>query len=117
MPNKYYGSDGKRYTEATIKANLSKAYREYYLFEPSGVCEGCGQPATCTAHIVPKAVCKTLHMVELIWNPVNWFRSCYTCNSIAENVAGTEIKNLMNFERIKEVIQKYDPERFNKLTL
>lgn len=115
MANKYYGSDGKRYTEATIKANLSKAYKEYYLFEPLGSCEGCGNPATCTAHILPKSVCKTLHKVELIFDPNNWFRSCYRCNSIAENVSGEEIKTLMNFPRIKEVLRVYDPERYLKL--
>jgi hypothetical protein len=115
MPNQYYGSDGKRYSEATIKTNLSKAYKEYYLFEPLGSCEGCGDQATCTAHIIPKAICKTLRKTELIWNPKNWFRSCFSCNSIAENVSGEEIKTLMNFTRIKEVLRVYDPERYLKV--
>lgn len=106
---------GKSYSEATIKANLSQAYREHYLFEPSGSCEGCGGRATCTAHIVPKARCKSLHLVSLIWNPVNWFRSCTRCNSVAENVSSNEILDLLNFDRILEVIKRYDPERYSKL--
>jgi hypothetical protein len=106
---------GKEYSEVTIKSNLSKAYKEYYEFEPVGSCEGCGGRATCTAHILPKAICKTLHLTSLIWNPENWFRSCYQCNSLAENVSSNEILTLLNYDRIKEVLEKYAPERALKL--
>lgn len=116
MANKSYCSiTGKYYTEATIQAKLSKAYREYYLFNQSGPCEGCGRKGFCTAHIIPRARCKTLHIVSMIWNPENWFRACYICNSAAENVSSTEILDLLNYETIKEVIRRYDPERFTKL--
>jgi hypothetical protein len=118
MANKSYCTiTGKYYTEATIKTNLSLAYKEHYLFEPMGSCEGCGGKATCTAHICPKARCKTLKLTSLIWNPVNWFRSCYACNQKAENVSSTEILELKNFERIKAVIEKYDPERASKFLI
>src|SRR5688572_20863779 len=106
---------GKSYSEATIKANLSQAYREYYLFEPKGVCEGCNGTGVCTAHIIPKARCKQLHLTSLIWNPENWFRACYICNAVAENVSSNEILELKNYERIKQVIERYDPERATKL--
>jgi 5-methylcytosine-specific restriction endonuclease McrA len=103
---------GKSYSQNTIDSNLSKAYKEFYLFEPKGSCEGCGKPATCTAHIVPKARCKHLHLTSLIWNPENWFRSCYKCNMIAENPSSDEIKNLMNYDTILRVTEKYDKERY-----
>lgn len=115
MANKYKGSDGRTYSEAQIKANLSKAYKEYYLFEPLGSCEGCGEPATCTAHIVPKARLKQLHKTEYIWNPIDWFRACYRCNQIAENPQSDEIKSLYCYDKILEVTKKLDPERFNKM--
>jgi len=115
MPNYYKCSNGEKVSEATIKARLSAAYREYYLFEPMGICEGCNQLlATCTAHIVPKAICKQVGRTELIWNPMNWFRSCFGCNSIAENPSSEEIKNLKNYDRIVEVTRQLDPERYLK---
>lgn len=115
MAISYCSITDKFYTESTIKANLSRAYKEHYLFEPSGACEGCGKPATCTAHILPKARCKTLGLTSLIWQPENWFRSCYSCNSIAENVSSEAITELKNYDRIKQVLQRYDPERASKL--
>lgn len=116
MANKSYCKlTDQYYTQSQIDTRLSKAYKEHYLFEPSGCCEGCGESATCTAHIIPKAVCKTLGLTSLIWTPKNWFRSCYKCNSIAENVSSTAILGLLNYNTIKEVIREYDPERFTKL--
>jgi hypothetical protein len=106
---------GKSYSEATIKSNLSQAYREYYLFETKGFCEGCNGTGVCTAHIIPKARCKQLHLTSLIWNPVNWFRACYLCNQRAENVSSDAILELKNFETIKEVVTRYDPQRAAKL--
>jgi hypothetical protein len=107
---------GKSYSEATIKANLSKAYKEVYQFEPKGICEGCeSEPGICSAHIVGKSRCKHLKITSMIWSPINFFRSCYRCNSVAENVESLEILELKNIERIKEVLENYDPERFNKM--
>lgn len=116
MPNRYYCSiTDKWYTQNQIDTNLSKAYKEFYLFEPIGLCEGCMGQATCTAHILPKARCKTLHLVSLVWNPKNWFRSCIRCNYQAENVSSDAITKLLNYDRIKEVLIQYDPERASKL--
>jgi len=117
MPNLYYCKlTDKKYSDATIKANLSKAYKEHYLFEPSGACEGCGvEDGVCSAHIVGKARCKTLHIVSMIWNPVNFFRSCYRCNNCVENVESLEILELKNYDHVKYVLELYDPERASKL--
>lgn len=115
MANKYFCSSGERVSEATVQKRLSEAYRGFYLFEPIGSCEGCGEPATCTAHIVPKAICKQLGKTEMIWNPFNWFRSCYRCNAIAENVSSDEIKTLLNYNQILEVTKVLDPQRYQKL--
>ena len=112
---KYHTSSGERVSEATIKSRLSAAYKNHYIGEPLGFCEGCGEPATCTAHIVPKARCKQLHKTEMIWDPYNWFRSCYQCNGIAENPGSDEIRNLMNFFRILEVTRVIDHERYQKM--
>lgn len=105
----------QEYSEATIQTLLSKAYRRYYTFEPQGSCEGCGQQATCTAHIIPKARCKQLHLTSLIWSDFNWFRSCYKCNTAAENISSKEIKELLNYEEILSVYQLYDKERYQIL--
>jgi len=113
--NYYKCSDGTKVSEGVIKSKLSAAYKEFYLFDPVGSCEGCGQPATCTAHIYPKALCKSSGKTEYIWNPINWFRSCFSCNLLAENVASNEIKNLLNYEQILKVTKMLDPQRYEKM--
>ena len=116
--NRYYCKlTDKHYTESTIKANLSRAYKEHYLFEPSGSCEGCNGRGENTAHIIPKARLKVLKLVSLIWNPEVWFRACTRCNLSAENPDSDEIKELLNYERILEVTEKWDKERFLIMTL
>ncbi len=116
MPNYYNCSNGTKVTEATIKANLSKTYRKMYEGEPYPSCEGCGLVrAQGSAHIIPKSVLKSLGLTELIWDPIMIFASCNQCNQIAENVSSIEITKLKNFERIKEVLFKYAPERASKL--
>jgi hypothetical protein len=88
------------------------------MFEPNGVCEGCRlSPGVCSAHIIPKAILKTLKLTSLIWSPEMFFRSCYKCNMICENPESDAIKELKNYERILEVTEKYDKQRFLKMTL
>lgn len=106
---------GKEYSEATIQANLSAAYRDAYTFAPKGPCCGCGHPGTESAHIIPKARCKQLQLTSLIWNPVNFFRSCRFCNVIAENISSKEIRELLNFQEILAVYKQYDNERYQIL--
>jgi hypothetical protein len=109
-------SNGDDVTEATIKAKLSKVYKKMYEGEPYPMCEGCGEErAQGSGHILPKSICKQLHLTELIWSPENIFPSCYKCNQICENVSSTEITKLLNYERIKEVLLKYCPSRASKL--
>jgi 5-methylcytosine-specific restriction endonuclease McrA len=115
MPNKYACSDGSKVTEATIKRNLSEAYREHYAFEPLGSCEGCGDQAQGTAHILPKSQCKIAGKAEMIWNPFNWFRACHLCNTKAENI--NSAKKLLNYDRILQVTKELDYERYLKMTL
>ena len=106
---------GGLYSEATVQSKLSNAYREWYTFEPKGACEGCGYPATCTAHIIPKARCKQLNLTSLIWTRSNTFRACYKCNGIAENISGEEIKTLLNYDNIVFIYKLWDNERYQKL--
>ena len=114
--NQYYCKlTDKYYTEATIKTNLSKAYKDFYLFEPMGSCEGCNGEGVCSAHIIAKSRLKKLKLTSLIWSPELFFRSCYSCNLICENVSSEEILNLLNYDRIKQVIFKYDKESAAKL--
>ena len=40
--------------------------------------------------------------------------ACHRCNSVAENVQSKEFRELLNLERILPVIEKYDPERYQK---
>jgi len=116
MNKSYCSITDKYYSEATIKANLSKSYRETYQDEPEGICEGClRERGNCSAHIIPKSRLKVLGLTSLIWNPTMFFRSCFRCNSVCENVSSIEITKLKNYYRIKSVIEQYDPERFAKL--
>lgn len=119
MSNKYYCKiTDKHYTESQIKTNLSKAYKKLYAGEPSPICYGCGKVmAQGTAHILPRSICKQLHLTSLIWNPINMFPACYLCNQTCENVSSDEIKELLNYEQIEDVIRTYDPVRYFKLTL
>lgn len=105
----------QEYSEATIQANLSKAYRRAYTFEPQGSCEGCGGQAVCSAHIISKMRLKQLHLTSLIWSPELFFRSCYKCNQIAELPSSEAIADLLNYQEIKQIIFKYDPETASKL--
>jgi hypothetical protein len=119
MPNLYKCTiTGKSYSEATIKANLSKAYKEKYQFEPSGICAGCeNERGVCSAHYIPKARLKVLKLTSLIWRPDMFFRSCYHCNMVAENISSEEIKKLKNLSDLVWIHFLYDKERFNILTL
>jgi 5-methylcytosine-specific restriction endonuclease McrA len=114
--NHSFDSQGNRYTEGMIKSRYSAFLRDLYQNESSAQwCEGCYLRAEGTAHIVPKARAKQLHKVELIWTKENVFRACHKCNGIAENVSSPEILELKNFEKIKQVLLKYDEERYRKL--
>ena len=111
----YYCSDGSRVSEATIKRKLSEAYRKKYDGEPHPLCEGCGLvSAQGSAHIVPKAELKELHMTELIWNPIMFFPACHSCNSIAENPSSDDFKKLRNLDTILSVLAMYSLERLQK---
>jgi hypothetical protein len=113
--NKYLCSNGERVSQAVIDRRRSQTYRELYEGEPHPICHGCLRRAEGSAHIIPQARAKQLGMTELCWLPINIFPSCTRCNGIAENVSSDAILELKNFETIKEVITRYDPERANKL--
>ena len=111
--NKYYCSDGSRVSQATIDKRRGEAYRERYGDTPQS-CHGCGRTATCSAHIIAQARCKVLHLTDLIWNPLNFFPSCYICNSRIENPRGEGGKKLCNLEECLVVIREYDPVLYSK---
>jgi len=115
--NKSFDSDGNAYTQRDIDRKRSEAYRDKYQTNPVFFCEGCGGRAQCSAHIVPQSRCKKLGKTELIWSHDNIFPSCNRCNDIAENVSSEAITKLRNYQRIKEFLQKHDPERASKLLL
>lgn len=112
MPNFFNCSDGVKITEATIKTRLSKSYREKY--NGNECCEGCGERAQGSAHIIPKSRLKILGLSDKIYHPDFYFASCYKCNTICENVSTIEFTRLMNYPTIVEVIKKYDYERYTK---
>ncbi len=56
-----------------------------------------------------------MHMTELIWNPIMFFPACNKCNLITENVSSIEITQLNNYSYIKEIMEKYAPDRAAKL--
>lgn len=115
MPNRYYTSTGERVTEATIKARYTIAIRNKYQEMSVHRCHGCGGAPNGSAHIIPKAILKQMHMTELIWNPRIFFPACNKCNMICENVSSEEITTLHNYEYIKEVMWEFAPERAKRL--
>lgn len=115
MANLYFCSDGSRVSEGAIKSRYTAAIREKYQGSTVWRCEGCGGAPNGSAHIIPKARLKVLHMTELIWNPIMFFPACNFCNMICENVASDEITKLQNYDYIREIIERYDPERASKL--
>jgi len=111
----YDCSDGTKLSESAIQAKYSKALRERYQDAPNQRCHGCGEQAVCSAHIIPKARLKQLHIAEMIFNPVMFFPACFKCNTIAENISSERITTLKNYQEIKVIIMLYDPERAAKL--
>jgi hypothetical protein len=109
---KYECSDGSKVSQATIDKRRSDSYKNRYQGYPQ-VCEGCGAPATCSAHIIPQARCKQLRKTELIWSEENYFPSCYDCNKAIENPKGKEWKDLCNLDNCLTVIMKYDEELYS----
>lgn len=113
--NYYKCSDGTKVSQSTINSRRSAAYRDLYEGEPHPSCRGCGRPAEGTAHILPQARAKQLGLSELCWKSENMFPSCHSCNAKAENISSTEIAELLNYDTIRSVIIRYDPERASKL--
>lgn len=93
------------------------ALRERYQEGSGRVCEGCGAPATCSAHIIAKARLKTLHKAELIYDPRAFFPACYGCNSAIENPKGQAWKAMNNKEECLAFIQEHDQELYMKFIL
>lgn len=109
--NKYTCSNGERVSEATIKARLSKAYREIYDSQLQ-TCWGCGKLSQGSAHLIPKKRLKDIGKTELIWNPVVFVPACYTCNSLLESYKSEEVKKLKCYPLLLEVTERFDPERY-----
>lgn len=112
MPNYYKTSTGEKVSQAAIEARLRQAYLDAGGYGLR--CKGCGRYATCRAHIIAKARCKQLGKTELIWNPINFFLSCYECNSAIESYKGTACAKLHNYEQCLEVLREHDPEMYQK---
>lgn len=112
--NTFSCSSGKKVTQAEINRNRDSAYN--YQAQSTSVtkCHGCGQPATCRAHIIAQARCKQIGKTELIWHLGNFFPSCYKCNSVIENPKGKDWQNLNNIDKCLEFIRLNDSELFAK---
>ncbi len=108
-------SDGTKISEATIKSRLSKAYRDKYEGNPHPYCAGCGGKAQGSAHIIPKSQLKLLGLSDKIYHPDFFFAACYKCNQVCENISSGDIKKLMNYQTILELIRTYDVERYKKM--
>lgn len=117
MPILYFCSNGDRVSDAQAKRRYADARYKKYSASIGWACEGCGDPATCSAHIIAQARCKVLHKTELIWNPANFFPSCYKCNAAIENPKGEAWKTLKNRDYCLEFIEKHDAELFSKFVL
>jgi ribosomal protein S27E len=117
--NHSYTSTGERITESVVKYRLTTMYQDIakdYCFSHVS-CEGCGQPATCHAHIIAKARCKQIRKAELIYDRNNIFYSCYQCNGFIENPKGEGWKALKNIDKCLMFIEQHDPELYAKFTV
>jgi hypothetical protein len=97
-----------------INAKYSKSLKERYQEAPKQICAGCGEPATCTAHIIAKSRLKVIGRPELIHHPKASFPSCYACNTAIENPKGQAWKGLANIEECLEFIKQHDTELHRK---
>jgi hypothetical protein len=113
MANKYYDSLGVAYTQAEINRKRSEAYLKKYDGKPHPTCEETGVPAQCSSHIISQSRCKELRIVELIWNPENFFPATHEVNSRWE----ANDKTLRNYNKYMQVVKKFDPETYHKRTL
>lgn len=113
MANHFYTSDGVRLTQATIERKRGEAYREAYGHLGYVVCEGCGQKAEGSSHILSQKACKYSHRSELIWDRRNFFPACHSCNRRWEN----NDRELMNYQRCMEILKELDFEDYTKRQL
>ncbi len=97
-----------------INTQYSKSLQKRYAGLGKQVCKGCGEPATCTAHIIAKSRLKVIGKPELISHPKASFPACYACNLAIENPKGQAWKGLANIEECLEFIKENDPELHRK---
>jgi hypothetical protein len=103
--------------QQAINTKYSKSLHKRYAGLPAQKCQGCGEPATCTAHIIAKARLKVIGKEHLISDPRASFPSCYACNTAIENPKGQEWKGLANIEECLAFIEQHDKELFAKFTV
>lgn len=112
--NTFLCSSGKKVTQAEINRYRESAYNYQAQSTTVTKCHGCGQPATCRAHIIAQARCKQLNKTELIWHLGNFFPSCFKCNSAIESPKGQEWKTLKNIDACIQFIYEHDKELYFK---
>lgn len=113
--NKYLCSDGTRVSEATIKRNLSKSYREHD--DGTIRCRGCGGRAEGHSHPIPKARLKVLGLTERIWDPNFYIKTCHRCNLLLDNIRSQDFRDMNCYLECLELFKKFDRERYDKATL
>jgi 5-methylcytosine-specific restriction endonuclease McrA len=114
--NRFYCSDGERVTQAQIDARRSLAYRTAYQGNLLVRCEGCGEKATESSHIISQKRAKDMHATNLIWNPENFFASCRSCHTKWEATFSGQWLDLLCVQRCLETLKKYDNEGYEKRT-
>ncbi len=115
MANRYYCSDGRRVTEATIKTNYSASLRNKHAGQTVFVCGcGCGGRAVHNDHTIAKARCKVILKTELIWHPDNYESSCEKSHREWEDYKTGLWINHQNVEKRLAFLKKHDPEGYIK---
>jgi predicted Rdx family selenoprotein len=113
MANKYYTSEGKVYTQQSIRSK--------YCLEKNGwmanyLCEAFGYPNISNDwdHSIPQARCKTLHKVELIWTRGNVVRSSRKAHIEWESYRDGKFSHHKNAYQRMVFVAMYDEEAFIK---
>jgi hypothetical protein len=112
MANLYYDSLGKSYTDQQIKKEWTQAKKGFMV---KYVCECCNINQTNDPdHTIPKATCKVLHKVDLIFLQGNISWSCRDCHNEWESYKSGKFSHHKNAYTRMIFVAIYDTETFIK---
>lgn len=112
MANKYYTSEGKAHTQASINKKWTETKHRLMA---KYICECCGKNQTQDPdHTISRERCKELNKVELIFLEGNISWSCRTCHQAHESYKDGKFSHHLNAYKRMLFVGMYDTESFIK---